>query len=69
MTYKLKSDGFARIACAKCHLLMADYGHGHRYCATCLYGPSFSKSSEGARVALAAREKRRKLAIVRARVV
>lgn len=69
MNYKLKSDGFARIACAKCHLLMADYGGGFRYCATCLYGPSFGSSSEGARVALAAREKRRKLAVVRARVV
>ena len=65
----MRVDETPRIACKKCHLLMRDYGHGHRYCATCLYGPSFSKSSEGARVALAAREKRRKLAIVRARVV
>jgi len=54
-----------RIVCAGCHKLMPDYGGGHKRCATCSYGARFSASAAGARAALEAHGKRKRIAVVR----
>ena len=66
MTYKLSTDGAPRIVCAGCRRLMPDYGGGFKRCASCSYGESFGKTSEGAMLALRAYERRGKVvALVR----
>ena len=56
-----------RIVCAGCHKLMPDVGH--KRCASCSYGPSFSLTSAGARAAIEAHGKRKRIAVVRDGVV
>ena len=58
-----------RIVCAGCKRCMQDYGGGHKKCATCAMGVSFSATSAGARAALEAHGKRKRIAVVRDGVV
>ena len=51
-----------RIGCPGCSRMMPNLGHPK--CATCTYGVSFSATSAGARAALEAHGKRKRLAVV-----
>ena len=56
-----------RIVCDRCKLLMPSIGYTR--CASCELGPSFSATSAGARAAIEAHGKRKRLAVVRDGVV
>lgn len=57
MTYKLDTDPTPRRACDACNGTMQDFGFS--LCASCAYGPEFSRTSVGAGL-LAARGARKR---------